>query len=98
MAMLLWLLVLLAMAWGLADFQLNSRIEPPPLPPVVTPATPRDEPPQAAPEATPTPTPPAESAEAAQAPTLADRDRDAPPLPTASEPGADRPQQEGERP
>ncbi len=30
MGLFLWLLVLLAIAWGLADYQLNSRIEVPP--------------------------------------------------------------------
>ncbi len=34
MALFLWLIILLAIAWGLADFQLQSRIEqePPPAP------------------------------------------------------------------
>jgi len=34
MALFLWLIILLAIAWGLANFQLQSRIEgpPPPLP------------------------------------------------------------------
>lgn len=30
MALFLWLIILLAIAWGLADFQLQSRIEAPP--------------------------------------------------------------------
>lgn len=41
MGLFLWLIILLAIAWGVADFQLQSRIEnpPPPLPvPKVAPA------------------------------------------------------------
>jgi hypothetical protein len=37
MGLFLWLLVLLAVAWGLADYQLNSRIEVPPPPTVSKP-------------------------------------------------------------
>ncbi len=37
MGLFLWLLILLAVAWGLADYQLNSRIEAPPPPPVSKP-------------------------------------------------------------
>jgi hypothetical protein len=37
MGLFLWLLVLLAVAWGLADYQLNSRIEAPPPPTVSKP-------------------------------------------------------------
>jgi len=41
MALFLWLIILLSIAWGLADFQLQSRIErePPPVP-VTRPAVP----------------------------------------------------------
>ncbi|MCX7155387.1 MAG: hypothetical protein NTW45_02950 [Rhodocyclales bacterium] len=43
MGLFLWLIILLAIAWGVADFQLQSRIEgpPPPLPvPKIVPAAP----------------------------------------------------------
>jgi hypothetical protein len=38
MALFLWLIILLSIAWGLADYQLQSRIEAPP--PAVAPKPP----------------------------------------------------------
>lgn len=47
MGLFLWLLVLLAVAWGLADYQLNSRIEAPPPPTVSKPLPAKPAPPVA---------------------------------------------------
>ena len=47
MGLFLWLLVLLAIAWGLADYQLQSRIEAPPPAVVSKPSSARPAPPVA---------------------------------------------------
>jgi hypothetical protein len=47
MGLFLWLLVLLAVAWGLAEYQLNSRIEVPPPPTVSKPLPAKPAPPVA---------------------------------------------------
>jgi hypothetical protein len=47
MGLFLWLLVLLAIAWGLADYQLQSRIEAPPPPTVSKPVPAKPAPPVA---------------------------------------------------
>ena len=81
MALFLWLIILLSIAWGLADYQLQSRIErePPPVP--VTKPVPAAPPIVAVPGSVP----PAGSAAPAPDSERSVPEQDPPPLPPVTE-------------